>query len=220
MNPNVFSNWLDARRRAFGENSSLYEYSFETDNGSVPQMEHIRRYAARWEDLRQKNVGLLLWGRPGNGKTFAAACIANALMDPGNPRQTSVRMATFGAILRRLLAMAPLDREEYFRDLCDCDLLILDDFGMERQTEYAREQIFNLIDSRYLSRKPLIVTTNLSLQQLRDPGDLVQERIYDRILEMCVPVFFDGSSFRSGKGEEKFSLLRQVLTASSGDDPG
>ena len=48
-------------------------------------------------------------------------------------------------------------------------LLILDDFGMERGTEYGLEQVFNVIDSRYRSGKPLIVTTNLTLDDLHNP---------------------------------------------------
>ena len=52
---------------------------------------------------------------------------------------------------------------EYISRLCRYPLLILDDFGMERGTEYGLEQVFNVIDSRYRSRKPLIVTTNLTL---------------------------------------------------------
>ena len=49
-------------------------------------------------------------------------------------------------------------------------LLILDDFGMERGTEYGLEQVYSVIDSRYRSGKPLIVTTNLTLDDLPEPG--------------------------------------------------
>ena len=66
-------------------------------------------------------------------------------------------------------------------------LLIIDDFGMERGTEYGLEQVYNVIDSRYRSRKPLIVTTNLTLEELQHPEDTAHARIYDRLLEMCSP---------------------------------
>ncbi len=59
---------------------------------------------------------------------------------------------------------------------------------MERGTEYALEQIYNIVDSRYRSRKPLIVTTNLTLDEIRHPQDTAHARIYDRLLEMCVPI--------------------------------
>ena len=196
------SPWLmEQRRETFGEASSLYHYCFEEDNGKIPQMEQARRYVAHWPEMNRENLGLLFWGKPGNGKTFAAACIANALLEQEFP--PSVRMTTFGTILNKLPGMSSQDKDWYLGGLFRCDLLILDDFGMERQTEYAREQVFNIIDGRYLARKPLIVTTNLSLQELKHPQDLVQQRIYDRILELCVPVCFDRESLRQEKGKEK-----------------
>ena len=81
---------------------------------------------------------------------------------------------------------------------------------MERQTEYAREQVFHLIDSRYLSRRPLIVTTNLSLRELKNPADMAQQRIYDRILEMCIPVCFNGESLRQEKARENMQRYLQL----------
>ena len=58
--------------------------------------------------------------------------------------------------------------------MCIRDRLILDDFGMERGTEYGLEQVFNVIDSRYRSGKPLIVTTNLTLEMcIRDSPEAV-----------------------------------------------
>ncbi len=60
----------------------------------------------------------------------------------------------------------------------------------------ALEQVYNVIDSRYRSRKPLIVTTNLTLEELQHPEDTAHARIYDRLLEMCAPVRFTGENFR------------------------
>ena len=77
-------------------------------------------------------------------------------------QEISVRMTNFSAILNDLTASFE-GRNEYIEHLCRFPLLILDDFGMERGTEYGLEQVYNVIDSRYRSRKPLIVTTNLSL---------------------------------------------------------
>ena len=198
------------REEAFGEASALYEYCFARDNGSVPQMEQARRYVSHWEQMRRQNLGLLFWGKPGNGKTFAAACIANALLDQEGMDVPTVKMTTFGTILNRLPGMNAQDKTWYLNQFRDCDLLILDDFGMERQTEYAREQIFNIIDGRYLARRPLIVTTNLSMNALKHPACMEQQRIYDRILEMCVPVCFDGESLRQGKAAENLQKFRQL----------
>ena len=66
---------------------------------------------------------------------------------------------------------------------------------MERGTEYALEQIYNIVDSRYRSQKPLIVTTNLTLAEIQYPQDTAHARIYDRLLEMCVPISCIGSAY-------------------------
>ena len=58
------------------------------------------------------------------------------------------------------------------------------------------EQMFFVIDSRYRSRRPMIITTNLKLSELKNPPDLPHARIYDRILERCAPILFDGKNFR------------------------
>ena len=160
--------------------------------------------------MYRENLGLLFWGKPGNGKTFAAACIANHLLEREGMFEPTVKMTTFGTILNKLPGMTAQDREWYLEGLRKCDLLILDDFGMERQTNYAREQVFHIIDSRYLARKPLIVTTNLSLQELKHPTDMDRQRIYDRILEMCIPVCFDGESLRQEKARENMKRYLQL----------
>ena len=76
----------------------------------------------------------------------------------------------------------------------------------ERSTEYAMEQMFFVIDSRYRSRRPMIITTNLKLAELKNPPDLAHARIYDRILERCAPILFDGKNFR----EENAGATRQT----------
>ena len=70
--------------------------------------------------------------------------------------------------------------------LCSFPLLILDDFGMERGTEYGLEQVYNVIDSRYRSNKPLIVTTNLTLEELQHPEDTAHARICLLYTSRCV----------------------------------
>lgn len=182
----------NSRKRAFGENYALYSAVFANDCGASPKLAEARRYAESWPEMQNTGTGLLFWGAPGSGKTFAAACIANELCG----RNYEVRMTTLGTFLTRLPAMTAAEKEAYLRDLVGCSLLIIDDFGMERHTEYAQEQVFALIDGRYLSGRPMLVTTNLSLDELKSPGTLAHTRICDRVLEMCVPVFFGGESLR------------------------
>ena len=102
-------------------------------------------------------------------------------------------------------------RNEVVDRLCRYPLLIIDDFGMERGTEYALEQIYNIVDSRYRSRKPLIVTTNLTLDEIRHPQDTAHARIYDRLLEMCVPICCIGVSLRRETAQEKLERLKALI---------
>ena len=89
-------------------------------------------------------------------------------------------MTNFPTILNRLTGMFSEDRADFIASFDEYDLLIIDDLGVERSTEYAMEQMFFIIDSRYRSRRPMIITTNLKLAELKNPPDLAHARIYDR----------------------------------------
>jgi len=144
-----------------------------------------------WKEAYKNNTGLLLFGDVGTGKSFFAGCIANALLD----RDVPVLMTNFPTILNRLTGMFSDDRADFIASFDEYDLLIIDDLGVERSTEYAMEQMFFVIDSRYRSRRPMIITTNLKLAELKNPPDLAHARIYDRILERCAPILFVNRNF-------------------------
>ena len=90
-------------------------------------------------------------------------------------------------------------------------LLIIDDLGVERDTPYVLETVYLVIDERYKSGKPFIITTNLSLEELRNPADLEHGRIYDRIMERCVPVAFSGKNYRTDKGRKNMENAAGIL---------
>ena len=122
-----------------------------------------------------------------------------------------VLMTNFPTILNRMTGLFGSDRADFLANLNAYDLLILDDLGAERGTEYALEQVFAVIDARYRSRKPLIVTTNLTLDVLKHPDDLSHARIYDRILEICAPILFGGENLRVEKANEMKTAARSLL---------
>ena len=195
----------ELKRRGFTD-PTMRDWTFENDNGRNPQTGLARRYVEHWEDMRTDNIGCLFWGGVGTGKSYLAGCIANALME----KEIPVHMTNFALILNDLAASFE-NRNEYISRLCRYPLLILDDFGMERGTEYGLEQVFNVIDSRYRSRKPLIVTTNLTLSELQHPKDTAHSRIYDRVLEMCPPVCCTGGNFRKKAAQDKLGLLKELM---------
>ena len=71
--------------------------------------------------------------------------------------------------------------------------------------------MFSVIDQRYFAGKPLIVTTNLTRQELDSPGDSRYRRVYDRVLEMSVPVEFSGESIRPEKAKQKREDMKKLL---------
>ena len=161
-----------------------------------------KRYADAWDDMRRENNGLLLWGNTGNGKTFAAACIANKLIDRGIPAM----ITSFPRILN-----AGYDKQEIIEQVHYYPLLVIDDLGAERSSEYAMETVYTVIDERYKAKNPLIVTTNLTLDELCRPKDMTYQRIYDRILEMCTPLVFKGDSMRRDKANQRMRHVKSVL---------
>lgn len=187
------------------DDSALYNWTFDNDNGKNPVMKVAKSYVDKWADALSNNVGLLLWGDVGTGKTFFAACIANALIE----KNVSVRMTNFSSILNDLFSES--DKNKYLDRLNDHNLLIIDDLGIERGTEYVLEQVYNIIDTRYKSGRPLIITTNLTLEELNYPADVQHKRIYDRVLGMCVPVKFIGVNFRKQEATTKMSTAKRLF---------
>ncbi|MGN8678217.1 ATP-binding protein [Oscillospiraceae bacterium HCP3S3_F4] len=182
-----------SRLKANGlQDKSLRDYTFANDKGYNPEIRKAHDYVAHWEEMKEKSLGLLLWGDVGTGKSFFAGCIANALLEKGIP----VLMTNFSRILNTLTGMYSDDRNRFIDSLNKYSLLIIDDLGIERGTEFSLEQVFNVIDSRYRSKKPMIVTTNLTLNELKHPVDLAHARIYDRILERCVPLKINNQNIR------------------------
>ena len=164
----------------------------------------------KWAEVRTKNIGLLLWGGVGTGKSFFAGCIANALME----QEISVRMTNFASILNDL-SNSFSGRNDMVDRLCSYPLLIIDDFGIERGTEYALEQVYNIIDARYRSKKPLIVTTNLTLTDLKNPQDVAHARIYDRLRSMCSPICFAGENLRQQAAAQKTANMRALMKSTT-----
>ena len=193
------------KEQCFSERA-MQEWNFQRDHEDSKNTETARFYVKHWEKMKRDNIGLLFWGAVGTGKSFLAGCIANALLEQEIP----VRMTNFAEVLNNLSSNFS-EKNEYIKSLCRFPLLILDDFGMERGTEYGLEQIYAVIDGRYRSGKPLIVTTNLTLNELNNPRDTAHARIYDRLKERCVPLNFSGESRRRMTAQEKLNWLKEQM---------
>ena len=196
------------RMKASGlQDKALYDYTFDKDNGINPEMAYAHKYVENWEDMKANSSGLLLWGNVGTRKSFFAGCIANALLEKGVP----VLMTNFSRILNTLTGMHFEDRNQFIDSLNRYSLLIIDDLGIERNSEFALEQVFNVIDSRYRSKKPLIVTTNLTLTELNSAPDVAHRRIYDRILERCAPIRINNRNIRQVNASANLQEAKKIL---------
>lgn len=191
-------------KRSAITDSMLQDARFETARPSG-LISKARNYAANWGTVRENNVGLLLMGGVGVGKSYAAACICNALLE----QDVSCHMTSLG----RILGMDWEERARYISTLSHYELLVLDDLGAERDTEFANETVFSVIDERYRAKKPLIVTTNLGMGDLRNPENISKSRIYDRLLEICGPILCEGESFRRIGSKATRQVLSGVLAA-------
>ena len=204
-----------ARLRSSGlQDKALRDYTFENDKGYNPEIEKAHKYVEQWDKMKAMSMGLLIWGNVGTGKSFAAGCIANALIDKCVP----VLMTNFSRILNSLTGMFSEDRNEFIDGFNKYELMIIDDLGIERNSEFALEQVYNIVDSRYRSKKPLIVTTNLTLDELKHPPELARRRIYNRILERCIPLRINNGNIREMNAALNMSKARKIFSGGDSSD--
>lgn len=189
-------------RRLSLMNGTLSECMFanaDKDGENSRSMTICERYAEKFPQMLADNRGLLLFGSVGTGKTFAAACIANALLE----KNYSVVMVSLVTLID--------SADDIIRRMDDIDLLILDDLGAERSTDYGFERIYAVADARYRSGKPVIYTSNLPLETFKHSEDIRCARIYDRVLERCYPVEFRGVSRRKREARRGFEEINELL---------
>lgn len=154
-----------------------------------------KTYAENFKEIEKRGEGLLLYGGVGTGKTHAAACIANHLID----NRIRVAVTSFPQMLQ-----GGFDKNELVSELKSARLVVIDDLGAERQTEYSLETVYYIVNELYKAKKPLVITTNLDYAEIRspiaeEPRRTTYMRIYDRILERTSPIVFDGESRRGAK---------------------
>ena len=169
-----------ARIRSAFPSAAMREKTFAKDDGrfGAGQMAKARAYAKRFIETGGKlDYGMLFFGRPDSGKTFLSCCIANEVLDAGH------------TVLMRSMPQLLVQRDESMMDrLMSCDLLVVDDLGAERSTSFGQEFVYVVIDERYSARKPMVVSTNLTREELATSDDMMCARIYGRVLESCLPV--------------------------------
>lgn len=195
----------DLRRMGFPE-ANMLNWTFANDDMTNAKITTAaQKYVENFEEFRKAGKGLLFYGNTGTGKTYAACEIANALIDKGYP----VLVVNFARVLNTL--QGTFEKQEYIDSFNDFALLVVDDLGVERDTAYAKEQVYNVIDARYRTGMPMIITTNLTMDKIKNPADIEERRIYDRILERCFPIEVDGASRRRKAVREEYDTMKELL---------
>lgn len=182
--------------------------TYKVNDDNRRQYGIAKRYVECFGEMEKRHQGLLFWGNTGTGKSYTAATIANELLN----RTVSVIMTSFVKIIDEIQRQSFDNNEQSYIDrLNGAKLLIIDDLGAERGTDYAMEKVYDIIDSRYRSGKPAIFTTNLTMREMKECTDIRYNRIYDRIFEMCYPVKFEGMSWRKRNAAERYADTKEIL---------
>lgn len=198
---------IKEKRRAGFADSDLINCTFALDDKSNPKLSAVAiNYVDNFKEMRENGKGLLLFGSVGTGKTFIAAAIANALID----KSYNCLVTNFARLVNTIQGMYT-GKQEYIDSFNRFDLLVIDDLGAERDTEYMTETVQMIIDNRYRAGLPLIVTTNLTSEELKNPADIKKQRTYSRLLEMCIPIEVGGSDRRKDKLKHDYSYYKEKL---------
>jgi DNA replication protein DnaC len=156
--------------------------------------------------MKANNMGILFYGSKGTGKTFYASCIANALTEK-NVTTAFTTVANLMSVLSGRYKVEAIDA------ISRVQLLVLDDLDTERNTSYGMELLYTVIDTRYRSGKPTIITTNLEIENMKEETDLALSRVYDRVIEMCpIAMKINGESRRGAIAEDRKAKARKMLT--------
>ena len=185
----------------------VQKYTFANDDGARPQLSTaMQAYVRNFTQLRRDGKGLLLYGDVGTGKTFAGGCIVNALEAQGYP----CLMTSFSRLEKVLFDMRE-GKRSFLDKLLLFDLVLFDDLGVERDTEYMTEQVTGILDSFYRSGIPMIITSNFTPRELSGAEDIRKKRVYDRLLERCHPILVDGESRRKQQGRHDYASMKNLL---------
>lgn len=191
--------------RSLFPDRSMRDWNFSNDDRKNEKLSRMcREYCKNFPRMLELGKGLLFFGTVGTGKTFYATCIANELIDQGY----RCYVTNFTRLCNRLFSLP--DKQYAIDNLNTYQLLVIDDLAAERNTEYMNEIVWNVIDTRYRAKLPLIITTNLSSAELKET-EISRARVYSRLYEMCHFIEVNGNDRRIGKMKADYKEMQELL---------
>ena len=166
--------------------------NFEPSAGTEACWAYTKEYAEHF--TKKTDGGICIYGRAGNGKSHLAAALVNRVIQRGFTAVFIEVPDLFSKIKATYGADGTGSEDKIMTALGKCDLLVLDDAGAERPSEWVQEKFFQIINTRYKNRLPVVITTNT--KDMAGLEDIIGFRAYDRVLEMCLPLKNNGESYR------------------------
>lgn len=195
-------------------NDRFRKWTIENWNHSVGNeklYKMAKKYVEKFPDYKKENQGLLLYGEPGNGKTYFSASIANALLNTLTPVICVGAIALIERISQSQRTWGDEGIFTVLNALENADLLIIDDLGTEPDNKWTRSMMYQVIEKRNSTGLPVIITTNISMEELKSRYD---DRTYSRLAEMCSFIRNTGKDIRKIHGKEKTDkFLKELLGA-------
>lgn len=165
---------------------------FQVTDANRQAFIRAKQYADTFD--RRAGKGLVFIGTVGTGKTHLCAAIALQLLEG----EHSVMFGTVATLLGQIRSTydSQQSEREVFNRMTKCDLLIIDDMGKERVTEWGDTMLYELVNTRYENNKAILFTTNNTLSDIRTKYPNSGEAIVSRVLEMCEGIKMTGPDWR------------------------
>lgn len=204
--PALPANALDRYGSDLGRASDQTFLTFRTTVGGQPSkvlqacLEKAREFAS------DRRGWLVIFGQSGNGKSHLAAAVRNYAVETARVPTIYITVPDLIYMLRRLFNQRNQEAEdETFEERLDvyrkAPLLILDDLGAEKVSEWSRETLYSILDYRYRLRLPTMITTNLNPYSHEDFDIRLVTRMTDA--ELCTVIENVAPNFRSRRPEER-----------------
>lgn len=163
----------------------------------------IKYYLNNLDDMQEQGKGIYIWSnKKGSGKTMTATALANELLDKYGKK---VKFATSLDILDAIRNSYNRDSEDtedsLIKDLSTAEILVIDDFGTERATDWAGEKFYQIVNKRYINKLVTVYTSNFDIYNLK-----YDDRITNRIIERCYIVHFPEVSVREVKARKENTI--------------